>query len=100
MMRIPCPHCGICDETEFRFGGESHKTRPGLEVSDAEWANYLFNRSNPQGLNFERWCHSYGCGQWFNLARDTATHEIHAAYVMGVAPPSAIPKRAEGGSTE
>jgi sarcosine oxidase subunit delta len=34
-------------------------------------------------LHFERWCHVFGCGQWFNVARDTFTHEIHAVYRMG-----------------
>ncbi len=87
MLRIPCPYCGTRDESEFRFGGESHVERPGLEVSDAEWADYLFNRNNPKGLHYERWCHTYGCGQWFNVVRDTVTHEIHAVYQMGEAKP-------------
>ena len=83
MLRIPCPWCGTRDESEFRFGGESHVERPGLEVSDAEWADYLFNRENPMGLHYERWCHTYGCSQWFNVVRDTVTHEFHAVYKMG-----------------
>ncbi len=87
MLRIPCPYCGTRDESEFRFGGESHVERPGLEVSDAEWADYLFNRNNPKGLHYERWCHTYGCGQWFNVVRDTFTHEIYAVYRMGEVKP-------------
>jgi heterotetrameric sarcosine oxidase delta subunit len=83
MLRIPCPYCGTRDESEFRFGGESHVERPGLEVSDAEWADYLFNQNNPKGLHYERWCHTYGCSQWFNVVRDTLTHEIYAVYRMG-----------------
>jgi len=83
MLRIRCPHCGDRDEVEFRFGGESHVVRPGPGVSDSEWAEYLFNRDNPDGLHLERWCHSYGCGQWFNVARDTVTHDILATYAMG-----------------
>ena len=31
--------------------------------------------------------HRYGCGRWFNVARDTVTHEIHAVYEMGEAKP-------------
>ncbi len=88
MLRTPCPWCGTRDESEFRFGGESHVERPGLEVSDAEWADYLFNRENPKGLHYERWCHSYGCSQWFNVVRDTVTHEIHAVYKMGQPKPN------------
>ncbi len=87
MLRIPCPYCGTRDESEFRFGGESHVERPGLEVSDAEWADYLFNRNNPKGLHYERWCHTYGCSQWFNVVRDTLTHEIYAVYRMGEVKP-------------
>lgn len=91
MLRIPCPWCGVRDETEFRFGGEAHVERPGLEVSDAEWADYLFNRENPKGLHYERWCHVYGCSQWFNVVRDTVTHEIYAVYEMGEAKPDIKP---------
>ena len=83
MLQIACPYCGVRDELEFRFGGESHISRPAPDVSDAEWSDYLFNRDNPKGLHYERWCHSYGCGQWFNVARDTVTHQVIAVYRMG-----------------
>ena len=85
MLRIKCPWCGVRDQTEFHFGGESHISRPGpaQEVSDAEWADYMFYRKNPNGIHFERWLHSYGCQQWFNVARDTVSHEIHEVYKMG-----------------
>lgn len=39
--------------------------------------------SNPMGEHAERWCHSFGCGQWFNVLRDTVTHEIVTTYGMG-----------------
>jgi sarcosine oxidase subunit delta len=88
MLRIPCPHCGVRDEPEFSFGGPSHLTRPALSCSDQEWTDYLFNRDNPKGVHFERWCHTFGCGQWFNIARDTVTHRIVTAYPMGSARPT------------
>ncbi len=88
MLRIPCPYCGTRDEVEFHCGGDSHIIRPGPEVSDAEWADYLFNRENPKGVHYERWCHIFGCGQWFNVARDTVTHEIHTVYRMGEPAPN------------
>jgi heterotetrameric sarcosine oxidase delta subunit len=47
------------------------------------WGDYLFNRTNPKGVHFERWLHVYGCGRWFNVARDTVTHEILTVYLMG-----------------
>lgn len=80
MLRIECPYCGLRDEPEFSFGGESHIARPAAVAGDAEWADYLFYRTNPKGDHAERWCHSYGCGQWFNVVRDTVTHEVKATY--------------------
>lgn len=84
MLEISCPHCGPRAEIEFRCGGQGHIARPGphTNVSDSEWADYLFYRDNPKGVHFERWVHQYGCGQWFNVARSTVTHEILAIYGM------------------
>ena len=83
MLRIECPWCGLRDEPEFSYGGESHIARPAAGSSDEEWSHYLFFRGNPKGEHAERWCHSYGCGQWFNVLRNTETHEILATYPMG-----------------
>ncbi|MEJ0040281.1 MAG: sarcosine oxidase subunit delta [Gammaproteobacteria bacterium] len=88
MLRIPCPHCGVRDEPEFVFGGPSHVERPAFGVSDLEWTDYLFGRENPKGVHFERWLHEFGCGRWFNVARDTVTHEILATYRMGEPKPA------------
>lgn len=85
MLRIECPYCGERDEPEFTFGGPSHLLRPAFEVSDKEWVDYLFNRTNPKGPHGERWCHQYGCGRWFNAIRDTVTHHFLAVYPMGQA---------------
>jgi sarcosine oxidase subunit delta len=82
MMQITCPWCGIRDEPEFVCGGASHLARPALDASDQEWGEYLFFRDNPKGVHRERWCHAYGCGQWFNIARDTTTHEVISVYSM------------------
>ncbi len=87
MLRITCPWCGTRDELEFSFGGEAHRTRPTPDASDAEWSDYLFNKENPKGIHYERWMHRYGCGRWFNVARDTVTHEIHAVYKMDAPKP-------------
>ena len=89
MLRIPCPCCGVRDEPEFSFGGSAHISRPGLGCSDAEWADYLFTRDNPKGVHFERWCHTFGCGRWFNVARDTTTHRILTTYAMSEPKPPA-----------
>ena len=78
MLRIPCPYCGTRDQDEFRFGGEAPVIRPDdpEKASDEQWADYLFYRNNIKGQQLERWVHSYGCGQWFLVRRDTLTHEI------------------------
>lgn len=85
MLRIPCPWCGVRDETEFRYGGQAHLARPGnpAALSDAEWADYLFIRDNPKGEFAERWVHTAGCRRWFNVKRHTVTHEILAVYRIG-----------------
>ena len=56
-------------------------------ASDRDWAEYLYYRSNPKGPHRERWFHTLGCRRWFNVARDTVTHEIRAVYKMGEMPP-------------
>ena len=85
MLRIICPYCGLRDQVEFQFGGETHIARPEKpeQASDSEWANYMFYRDNIKGLHYERWVHSFGCRQWFTLARDTVTHEITEVFPMG-----------------
>jgi sarcosine oxidase subunit delta len=83
VMRIACPHCGPRDEPEFTWGGQAHLVRPDpATCSDLEWTDYLFMRDNPRGVHRERWCHTYGCGQWFNVARDTVTHRIVEVYAL------------------
>ncbi len=90
MLRIPCPYCGPRAEIEFRCGGEAHIRRPADPdaLSDPEWAEYLFLRSNPKGVHFERWFHAHGCQRWFNLARHTVSDRILAVYPMGAEPPA------------
>jgi heterotetrameric sarcosine oxidase delta subunit len=87
MLRIECPWCGVRDETEFTYGGESHIARPPPDCDDATWARYLFIRKNLKGPHAERWCHSFGCNQWFNAIRDTLTHDFLAVYRMGQSRP-------------
>jgi heterotetrameric sarcosine oxidase delta subunit len=94
MLLIACPYCGERAEVEFRWGGEGHFERPDPSVNDARWAEYLFFRKNIKGVDAERWQHVHGCRQWFNLLRDSATHEILAVYRMGEAPPELAPEAA------
>jgi heterotetrameric sarcosine oxidase delta subunit len=90
MMLIDCPHCGPRDETEFHYGGQAHVAYPEnpADLSDEEWAQYLFFRDNPKGPFAERWVHSTGCRRWFNVVRDTATYQVIAVYRTGDPRPS------------
>ena len=89
MLLIPCPWCGPRDASEFHYGGEAHIIRPTAPeaLSDADWADYLFMRTNTKGVFLERWVHSQGCRRWFNAARDTVSDRILAIYGMDEAPP-------------
>ena len=73
MFIINCPYCGERDQSEFKAGGEAHIERPKqpTELSDDEWAEYLFMRKNIKGDQFERW-----------------NHEIKLIYKMGEKPPT------------
>jgi heterotetrameric sarcosine oxidase delta subunit len=82
-MQLTCPWCGPRDEPEFVCGGPAQLTRPPLECSDAAWGDYLFFRDNPKGVFHERWRHTSGCGRWFNIVRNTVTHELLGVYRIG-----------------
>ncbi len=88
MMKIICPWCGARGEEEYIYGGPAHLQRPYVQdnpaqdISDRDWAEYLFMRDNVKGVSLERWGHIHGCGQWFNMARDSVSHKIHAIYKM------------------
>ena len=88
MFIIKCPYCGDRDHSEFSYGGEAHIIRPKqpTELSDNQWAEYLFMRKNTKGLQYERWNHAHGCRRWFNMARDTSNDKIHSVYKMGEKP--------------
>ncbi len=89
MLLIPCPYCGPRSEEEFSYGNEAHIPRPKQpdKLDDAEWAEYVFMRSNTKGVFLERWMHAQGCRRWFNVARDTVSYEILAVYEIGAPRP-------------
>ena len=88
MFVIECPWCGKRDQREFVNGGEAHIIRPqdSEQMDDEQWADYLFMRTNNQGPHAERWVHAHGCGQWFNVLRNTTTDEILNSYRIGEKP--------------
>lgn len=102
MLLITCPWCGPRDETEFHYGGEAHIARPENpeNLSDAEWADYVFMRTNAKGPFAERWMHAAGCRRWFNVVRDTATDRPLATYRIGESRPEVETERAATPSGE
>ncbi len=85
MLLIPCPHCGPRPEIEFRYAGEAHMARPQnpVDSDDRAWSEFLYVRTNPKGLHYERWRHNYGCARYFNAVRHTVSDRIVATYKAG-----------------
>lgn len=90
MLTINCPYCGPREQHEFSYGGEAHVSRPtnAQDMTDAEWAEYVFFRTNTKGVFAERWVHTAGCRKWFNALRNTATDTILTTYRVGEQPPA------------
>jgi len=85
MLVITCPYCGARDQSEFTYAGEAHIARPteSETMTDAEWADFLFMRTNGKGVFAERWMHAAGCRRYFNALRNTATDRFLAFYKIG-----------------
>ncbi len=85
MLLIACPYCGERPEIEFAYGGEAHIARPAdpSKLSDDEWAEFLYMRTNPKGPHAERGRHANGCGRFFNAVRDTVSDFFVTTYKSG-----------------
>lgn len=86
MLLIHCPYCEeILPEAEFTYAGQAHVVRAETpsELSDQDWAEFLFVRENVKGVHFERWRHFHGCGRFFNAARDTVSDKFLTTYKAG-----------------
>jgi len=82
MLRIPCPHCGLRDYSEFRYAGDASKSRPALDATDPRaWHDFVFLFDNPKGAHREYWQHVQGCRQWIVLERYTSTNRVGNAYL-------------------
>jgi sarcosine oxidase subunit delta len=83
MLLIHCPYCNqTLPELEFTYAGQAHIARPldPSSVSDEEWRDFLFIRSNVKGPHYERWRHFHGCGRYFNAVRDTVSDRFLITY--------------------
>ena len=91
MFLLHCPWCGLRDELEFVCGGERAPRPDAAEVTDSQWADWLYVRSNSRGWIREHWVHRYGCGQWFIAVRHTASNEIFVTAPVGGPEPGLPP---------
>lgn len=93
MLLIECPYCGQRPELEFSYGGEAHIARPADPdaLSDTEWAEFLYMRTNTKGIHAERWRHVHGCARFFNALRDTVSDMFLATYKVGEQRPDLAP---------
>ncbi len=81
MKLLKCPVNGSRPISEFVFGGE-FRVMPNPDIAtDAEWADYIFNRQNAPGIKKEWWFHSPS-GTWFIAERNTVTDEVINTYLL------------------
>ncbi len=76
MIRIPCPHCGPRNSSEFRYAGEGRPRPDVRNTTPPEWRGYLYERQNAAGWVRENWYHTAGCRRFFAIERDTVSNEV------------------------
>lgn len=80
MKLMTCPVNGPRAISEFVCAGEVRDMPDPEAVSDAAWADYVFNRNGLPGVKQEWWCH-IPSGVWFIAERDTATDTVQRTYL-------------------
>ncbi len=96
MLLITCPYCETAlPELEFAYAGEAHIARPAdpSAMTDEQWRDHLYVRTNPRGLHSERWRHQHGCGRFFNAVRDTVSDKFVTTYKASDPRPTGILER-------
>ena len=86
MFLIDCPYCKESrDQNEFSPAGEAFIARPQNPeaLSDEEWADYVFYRTNHKGDHWEQWVHTAGCRKYFLVKRSTISHEVIQVSTFG-----------------
>ena len=78
MLRIPCPWCGLRDESEFRYRGDAARQRPPADAGLEAFNSYVYQRDNLRDWHTEWWLHVAGCRQLLKVVRHTLTHEIRS----------------------
>jgi len=74
-----CPLNGPRNISEFICFGEVTDMPNPNELSDEQWADYIWMSNNTAGLVREWWCHT-ATSYWFIAERNTVTDEILKTY--------------------
>lgn len=83
-MLIPCPYCGPRDSSEFTYSGDATVTRPdAVNTTIEDWSDYIYQRTNPVGVHQDYWHHVQGCRLLLKVTRNTLTHEVSGAEIVG-----------------
>jgi sarcosine oxidase subunit delta len=82
MKLLRCPVNGLRPLQEFAFGGEVRPMPDPATATDAEWADYVFNRQGEPGVRQEWWYH-LPSGTWFIAERDNLKDEVIRTYLHG-----------------
>ncbi len=86
MFLINCQYCKESrDQNEFSAAGEAFIERPQNPeaLTDEEWADYVFYRTNHKGDHWEQWVHTSGCRKYFLVKRSTISHEVKEVATFG-----------------
>jgi len=84
MKIIHCPINGPRPLQEFYFGGQFRPLPDATKetpLSDAQWADYVFNRDGAPGIQKEWWYHTPS-GTWFIAERDIVSDTFLRTYLF------------------
>ena len=75
MKLMTCPVNGPRPVSEFVCWGERRAMPEPASCTDAQWADYVFNRNGAPGTKTEWWCHTPS-NTWFLARRDTEADRV------------------------
>ena len=79
MKLMNCPLNGLRNISEFICIGEVTDMPNPNELSDEQWADFIWMSNNTAGVVREWWCHT-ATSYWFIAERNTVTDEILKSY--------------------
>jgi sarcosine oxidase subunit delta len=82
MKILVCPINGPRPVSEFVYHGEVRVEPDATSCTDAEWTDYVFNRSGIPAVKKEWWCHTPS-NIWFIAERDTTKDYVLRTYLYG-----------------